>query len=285
MVPEVSRKQFVAQLPKEKDLYALKAASMEIKKMDAGFKDEKLFFNAGLVVLNNLSANIYRSKMPDDDLTKKPLYNKLLRELPFAMKIDTLSIQNSLLVYEEEINFEKGPGKLSFNKFNLLATNIQSGFGQKKMDDLKIKINCIFMNTSPMKVDWKLNVLDKSDGFNIKGSILKFDTKKLVAFTKPYSNMKQEGFFDEVYFNFTGNDVNSKGDFALKYHDLKVTLYKKNDSNKKNKLKSAVANLFVKNDSDGEAKNTKVEVKRIPEKSFYNFFWRNIEEGMKKVLI
>jgi len=285
MIPDVSRKQFVAQLPKEKDLYALKAASVEIKNMAAGFKNEKLFFDAGNVILNNISATIYRSKTPADDLSKKPLYNKLLRELPFAMNIDTLSIRNSLLVYEEALNFETGSGKLSFNKFNLLATNIQSGYGQKKMDDLKISITCLFMNIAPMKIDWKLNVLDKLDGFTIKGSILKFDTKKLGTFTKPYINIKQEGIFDEVHFNFTGNDVVSNGDFALKYHDLKVTLYQKKDPNKKSKIKSAIANLLVKNDSENETKTTNVSVKRIPEKSFYNFLWRNIAEGMKKILI
>jgi len=284
-VPDIGRTAFVKNLAKEKDLYDLKAASVEIKNMDAGYKDEKIFFNAGSIILDKVTADIYRSKMPEDDLTKKPLYNKLLRDMKFPLKLDTLSIRNSLLVYEEEINFEKGPGVITFNKFNLTATNLQSGFGQKKMDDLKIKINCVFMNSSPMKVDWKLNVLDKSDGFNIKGSILKFDTRKLVSFSKPYMNIKQEGMFDEVYFNIVGNDINSKGDFALKYRDLKVSIYKKKDPEKKNKLVSAVANLLVKNDSDGKTKNTKVEVTRIPEKSFYNFFWLNIMEGLKEILI
>ena len=285
MVPDVTRKQFVASLPKEKDLYALKAASIDIKNMDWGFKEEQFFFNAGSVTLDKVAANIYRSKVPADDLSKKKLYNKLLRDMKFPLKVDTLSVKNSLLQYEEEINFEKGPGLVAFHKFNLTAFNLQSGFGQTEMPDLRIRINCLFMNTSPMKVNWRLNVLDKTDGFNIKGSILNFDTKKLTVFTKPYINIKQEGVFDEVYFNFTGNDVNAKGDFALKYHDLKVAIYKKKHPEKKNKIVSALANLLVKNDSDGETKNAEVELKRIPEKSFYNFFWRSIQEGLKKILI
>jgi hypothetical protein len=35
------------------------------------------------------------------------------------MKIDTLSISNTKLVYEEEKNFDKGAGTLTFNDFNL----------------------------------------------------------------------------------------------------------------------------------------------------------------------
>lgn len=284
-VPDVGRSAFVKSLKKEKDLYDLKAKSVEIKNMDAGYKDETVFFNAGAIVLDKLTADIYRSKMPTDDLSKKKLYNQLLRDLKFPMKVDTLAIRNSLLVYEEEINFERGPGVITFNNFNLTATNIQSGFGQKKMDDLKIRIDCNFMNTSPMKVNWSLNVLDKTDGFNIRGSIFKFDTSKLVPFTKPYMNLTQQGMFDEVYFNIVGNDIKSKGDFGLKFHDLKVTLYKKKDPEKKAKLKSAIANLLVKKNSDDELKETEVDVTRIPEKSFYNFFWLNIMEGLKKILI
>ncbi|MNE75808.1 hypothetical protein D3C80_1720000 [compost metagenome] len=141
------------------------------------------------------------------------------------------------------------------------------------------------MNVSPMKVNWSFNVLDKSDGFNIKGSILKFPAKQLKPFTKPYMNVDVEGTLNEVYFNFTGNDVRSKGDFAIKYDDIKVTIYQKNNRKKKNKFLSAVGNLFVKNDSDEKIKEAEVEVERIPEKSFYNFFWRNIGEGLKKTLL
>lgn len=285
MIPEMTRWQFVRSIPKEKDLYTLKAASLDIRKMDWGFKDEKLYFSADALVLDKINANIYRSKEPIDDLTKKKLYNRMLRDVKFPLRIDTLKITDSDIVYEEEISFDKGPGKISFNKFNLTALNIKSSKGHDKMADVKISINCRFMNVSPMKVDWKFNVMNKSDSFNIKGSILNFNTKNLVSFTKNYSNMKQEGIFDEVYFNINGNDIASEGDFALKYHDLKVSLYKKKNPKKKNKIKTAVANLLIKNDSDDKTKNVEVSIKRIPEKSFYNFFWRNIEEGLKKVLI
>jgi hypothetical protein len=285
MVPEMTRRQFVAYIPKEKDLYTLKAASLDIRKMDWGFKDDKLYFSADALVLDKVNANIYRSKEPVDRPTKTKLYNRMLRDVKFPLRIDTVKLTDSDIVYEEEINFEKGPGKISFNKFNMTALHIKSAKGHDKMADVKIKISCRFMNASPMKIDWKFNVLDKTDGFNIKGSILNFNTKNLVSFTKNYSNMKQEGIFDEMYFNINGNDISSKGDFALKYHDLKVALYKKKDPKKKSKLKTAIANLLVKNDSDNKTKNTEVAVKRNPKTSFFNFFWRNIEEGLKKILI
>ncbi len=284
-IPRLSREAFVKAIPKEKDLYAIKAANLLIRDMKWGYRGKDFFFHTNAINLESVHANIYRPKMPPDDLSKKPLYNKLLREIPFDLKVDTLIVRNSILEYEEEKTFEKGAGLLSFRRFNMYVRNIASGFRKKKMEDVKIHIDCHFMNVSPMEVDWTLNILDKSDGFNIKGSILNFPANKLEPFTKPYMNISAEGMLDKVYFNFTGNDHISKGDFAIDYEDLKFTVYRKKDKEKKNKLLSAVVNLFVKKDTKEKVKNAEIEVERIHEKSFFNFLWRSIAEGLKKILI
>ena len=96
------------------------------------------------------------------------------------------------------------------------------------------------MKTSPLNVNWKLNVMDKTDGFRIQGNIANFNLENLNSFTKPYINVKTKGIFNKVVFDFTGNDVSSKGKFALEYDDLKVEIFKKDDRKKKNKLLTAI---------------------------------------------
>jgi hypothetical protein len=284
-LPEYSRTEFVQKLPKEKDLFTIKAATLDIKSMDWGYKEDVFFFNAKSVVLDGVNANIYRNKIPEDDLSKKPLYNALLREIKFPLQIDTLLIHRSKLVYEEEINFEKGPAKLTFDQFDLNAKHIQSGFGIKKAADVDIKINCRFMKDSPLKVHWSFNVLDLKDGFTIKGNIQNFDIKSMYQFTKPYINASFDGVFDSYAFNIIGNDKKAHGNASLKYKDLEVTFYKKNDPEKEAKLKNAVAKLILKKDSNETLKQAEIELERIQEKSFYNFLWRSIAESLKKILI
>lgn len=282
---EYSRAEFVRKIPVEKDIYSTSIKSISLKDMDWGFEEEDFYFHSKSIILDTVYANIYRSKIPNDDLSKKPLYNKLLREIPFKLQVDSLQIRESILEYEEEKTFEKGAGLLSFHRFNMAVTNVNSGYKEQKLSDVKIKVDCRFMNVSPMKVDWQFNVLDKMDRFTIKGTILNFPAEQLKPFTKPYMNVDVEGMLDEVYFNFAGNDLKSNGNFAIKYEDLNVTVYKKNSRKEKNKFLSAIGNLFVKKDSDEKVKEVEVEVERIPEKSFYNFLWRNIGEGLKKTLL
>jgi len=235
--------------------------------------------------LDEVDANIYRNKMPEDDLTKKKLYNDLLRNIPFELKVDTLFVKNSRLIYEEEVDFSKGPGILTFNKFNMFVTGIASGKNKTKMPDVKINVKAQFMNVAPLEVDWTFNVLDKSDGFNIKGKILNFPAERISTFTKPYVNATIKGDLDEVYFNFSGNDDIARGDFAINYDDLKVDIFKKKERKKKNKFLTSIANLFVKNDTKDKINAAEIEVERIKEKSFFNFLFRAIAEGLVKILI
>ncbi|MHC0439108.1 hypothetical protein [Flavobacterium sp. 3-210] len=284
-LPQFNRPNFVKRLEKEKDIYTLKFDSAQVAKMDWGFKNDRFYFKANSLVIHHFDANIYRSKIPKDDLSKKYLYNHLLRNIKFPLQIDTLQVLKSKLVYEEEIDFSKGSGVLTFDQFNLQATNLRSGFGLKKTNDVKIKVKCIFMKNSPLNVDWNFNVLDKTDGFHIQGIISNFDVVAMTKFTKPYMNTTFTGTFNKYRFNFYGNDNVSKGNASLDYDDLKVKLYKKKNPEKEAKLKTAVANLLVKNDSKDKAKTADVELERIQEKSFYNFLWRSIAESLKKILI
>lgn len=285
MKPRLSRRAFVRSIPKEKDLYDITAKSVSVNRIAWGFKDEQFFCKTGNVTIHEADADIYRSKLPDDDLTWKKLYNRLLREMKFEMQVDTLLLKNSRLVYEEAKDFEKGPGIITFNQFNMAVTGLTSGYNRTKMPDVNINVQCLFMDSAKLEVDWKFNVLDKSDGYNIRGRIFDFPAERLIPFTKPYMNAEIKGDLDEVYFNFTGNDKHATGDFAINYDNLKVKIFRKDDRKKKNKILTAIANLFVKKDTKDKVTTAEVELDRIREKSFYNFLWRSLAEGLKKILV
>ncbi|WP_306349998.1 hypothetical protein [Flavobacterium sp. '19STA2R22 D10 B1'] len=284
LIPEYDRVAFQRKIPKEKDLFTVNVKAIHLEKIDWGFEKDHFYFKSPKLTLDSLFANIYRNKEPADDLSTKPLYNKLLRELKFNLELDTLAINKSLVQYEEELSFKNGPGFLSFNNFNAEITNVYNGYQKNKLPDTKIKVDCRFMNTSALHVDWALNALDKSDGFTIRGSLKNFPSEKVSPFIKPHINVTTTGTLDQVYFNFKGNNWKSNGEFAIHYHDLKVVVYKKNGK-EKNKFLSGIGNLFVKKDSDEKIKKATVEVERIQEKSFYNFLWRNLADGLVKTLI
>ena len=252
-----------------------------------GFWDlgsEKQFLYGEHLKINNLNANIFRSKVPADDPTVKPMYSALLRKIKFPMIINTVSITNSLLEYEEDTKKSEGPGKLTFGNFNLTLKNLNSGKSPGKPTQIPIDINCRFMNSSPMEVKWTLDTASMNDAFTIAGHIADLPAPRINPFIEPYLKIRATGTINDLIFNFRGNVNGLNGKVQLKHKELKISLLK--DTGEKNKILSAVVNIFIKSNSADYPESVQVDnVKRDPTKSFFNLFWQGIQEGLKKTLI
>ena len=281
MIPTVSRSEFIRMIPVEKDLYTLKAPKISIQgKWNLLSKNKS--FNADQITIQAAHANIFRSKIPKDDASVKPMYSELLRRISFPFTVQKLELKSALLEYEEDTEKSEGPGKLTFGDFNMTAQNINSG---KRPGNTKIpiRIQCRFMNASPMNVTWNLDTASKDDRFQIKGSIADLPAPRINPFIEPYLKISATGSIDVLIFDFNGNKSGILGEMQIKHKDLKVDLLK--ESGEKKKVLSAIVNIFVKSDSGNFPDSVQIKAERDPSRSFFNLFWKGIEDGLKKTLV
>lgn len=284
MKPLISRAQFIKMIPVERDLYDIKANQITADGTWDLFSDNKSI-NASNVTIQSADANIFRSKIPNDDPKEKPLYSRMLRSIKIPMIVNNLNLKNSKLVYEEDTPESVGPGKLTFSNFNMNVKNLNSAKFKGKPTKVDIKINCSFMNFAPLSVNWNFDVADQRDIFYISGKAVNLPAQGINPFIRPYLHVTATGTIQEMLFNFKGNPKGLGGSFNLKHKDLKVAILDKNNQEKKGFL-TAVANLLVKSDSGKLPEDVSVEdVERDPTKSFFNLFWKGIEQGLKKTLI
>lgn len=285
MKPLVSRAQFIKMIPVERDLYDLKAGQISAEGEWDLFSHNK-FINASHVTIQSADANIFRSKIPKDDPKIKALYSKMLRSIKIPMNINNLDLKNSVLVYEEDTPESMGPGKLTFSNFNMNVKNLNSAKTKGKPTKVDIKINCSFMNLAPLSVNWNFDVADQNDGFAISGKTSNLPANGINPFIRPYLHVTATaGIIQEMLFNFKGNPAGLHGTFNLKHKDLKIAVLNKHNHEKKGFL-TAVANVFLKSNSGSFPESVTVEnVERDPTKSFFNLFWKGIEQGLKKTLI
>ncbi|MCT2563639.1 hypothetical protein [Chryseobacterium herbae] len=285
MKPLVSRAQFIKMIPVERDLYDIKVSQIAADGHWDLFSDNKSI-NASNVAVLGADANIFRSKIPNDDPKVKPLYSKLLRSIKIPMTVNNLDLKNSVLVYEEDTPESAGPGKLTFANFNMNVKNLNSAKTKGKPTKVDIRINCSFMNLAPLSVNWNFDVADHNDGFAISGKTSNLPASGINPFIRPYLHVTAtSGTIQEMLFNFKGNPAGLNGTFNLKHKDLKIAVLNKNNQEKKGVL-TAVANLFIRSDSGKYPEAVAVEnVERDPTKSFFNLFWKGIEQGLKKTLI
>ena len=281
--PKFTKTRFTSKISTEKDWYNVKIAQTRITDFHWKLKDNQPKINVGNVLINNLQAQIYRSKSPKDDLTRKKLYSELLRSIKFPLLVKNLNIRNSNLVYEEDLPNGNKPGKLTFSQFNLNAQNLNSNKGFKNTV-VQIKIHTHFMNVAPMKVNWSFDTANLQDDFSISGQINDLPAESINAFVTPYSHKKVEGNIHEVRFNFKGNRNEISGNYTMKHENVKVKVLDEK-TKKEKKVLSAVTNLIVRTNSKSETENVVVHTTRNPTKSFFNLLWKGVEEGLKKTLV
>lgn len=284
MVPKVSRAQFIKMIPHERDLYTLEAKNLYFRGNYDLINSEK-FINLSQLTLNNVDANIFRSKLPPDDLRQKPLYSRMLRSIKFPLFVENLDLKNSVLVYEEDIPTSDGPGKLIFKPFNMQVKNINSAKQKQQSSKVNIVINTGFMNGSPLHVNWSFDTRDYNDHFGISGNISDLPAARLNPFIEPYLHITATGLIKRLDFNFNGDPNQISGVMEMHHDNLKIAI-KKKDSDQKNKFLSAIANLFIKSDSDKFPESVQIkQVERDPTKSFFNLFWRGLQDGLAQTLI
>jgi len=168
---------------------------------------------------------------------------------------------------------------------NMNVKNLNSAKMKGKPTKVNIKIDCTFMKTSPLSVNWSFDTADQGDRFSIAGRAAGIPAAAINTFIVPYLSVSATGTIQEMLFDFKGNPKGIGGTFNLKHTDLKVSILDKESKEKKGVL-SAVANIFIKTDSGKFPESVVVEgVERDPTKSFFNLFWKGIEDGLKKTLI
>ena len=94
---------------------------------------------------------------------------------------------------------------------------------KKKGVDTKvpIKINCQFMDTSPMLVNWNFDTADLRDNFTIGGYIHHLPAVDITPFIKPYMNITATGTITSLNYHFKGNNDIMNGKFKITHQDLK----------------------------------------------------------------
>ncbi|SFU27214.1 protein of unknown function [Pustulibacterium marinum] len=278
--PRFSKKEYINHIDYQDDWMDLTVSNIKIHHYDVNFFEERKSIKIPKIEIDSTYLNLYRDKSVKRDFSYKPMYSKMLRDLDFDLVVDSLEITNTKLDYEERLP-GRVPGIIDFADMHILITDINNVDTSKKTN---ITIDCQFLKEAPLHVDWMFDIHSKKDYFEIKGNLGSVDVKQLNNFMDPMMNIQVSGRVDAVMFNFYGTDASAKGEFTMKYHDLKVELLKKGDRKKKRKFLSAIANIFVhKVREDLDAKQ--IEVERTKYKSFFNYFWLCVQDGIKKTVV
>jgi hypothetical protein len=282
-LPKYSRSQFNRMIAVEEDLYTIKAKSISITDKNSVIGG-KTSIDLDHIILDGIDCNIYHDLAPPDDNSARYMFSKKLRDVKFPLYIRQVDIKNSKLAYEEIAEKAQIPGKITFDHFNAKIANVNSAKMKGKPTMVKVDTDFKFFGDAPTDVHWQFDVANTNDDYTINGTIKDLSVENANLFVRPYLNVTLDGKIHYLKFDYKGNSSKIGGNFYFKYTDMHVNFMNKN-TGKERKLLTAIANIFVKNDSKGEPDHVEVEKERDPNRSFFNTLWQGIMEGLKKYLI
>jgi len=281
-LPKYSRAGFSKVIAKESDLYTIKVKKINIKDHNTQL-GKNSSIDLSKISIDGLHCNIYHDLAPPDDIAVRYLFSKKLRDVKIPLFIKEISIKNSDLEYEEDAEKSNIPGKLTFNNFQAVITNVNNAKIKGRSTIINTDASFDFYGKAETKVNWKFDVKDLADKFTIKGDIQKLSAENVNLFVRPYLNITLDGNIDYLKFDYYGSQEGIAGKFYFKYNDMYVNFLNKKGNERK--FLNTIANWFVKNESKGEPGHVVIDKKREPERSFFSMLWQGIMEGLKKYLI
>ncbi len=282
VLPLLSKDKFHQSITTERDYMNLKGKLLKVKAPLLSNRHNNTHFSSGMITLDQFYFDIYRDKRIADDTTIKPLYSSMLRELDTKITIDSIAISNSTIVYTEHPDSDADAGVLEFHNITL-HSGVLSNVATAK--PVRIKIDASFMNQAPMQVEWRFDVADSSDAFNINGSFKNIQASSLNSFLTPVMQVKSMGALDRLYFNFDGNRKDATGAMHLSFNRFDISIYDQETKKIKSFL-STIANMIIGGQEDnGMQKKEGISVERDPTKSFWNYFWLCIRNGLFDIII
>ena len=274
-------------IKKERDHFNVEIASVEILGQDMGFHGDSIFdFSSKNIVFEQPKLEVYRDKLVADDTTRKDLYSKMLRILNIDLTIDEVNIKNGTIVYEEKVKAENKAGQLKFNQLDANITKLSNTYPEG--EKTKIDISAIFMENTPLKVDWQFDVNNVNDQFTFAADLGLLKADHLNPFMQPNLNIKLEGELLKTYFTIDANANKGSIDLKTDYDQFDIVILKSN-GREKNKFLSNIVNLFVAKSSDKKENDfrygSSTEVDRDKTKSVFNYVWLNVKSGLQSAMI
>ncbi len=285
IIPKYSKDGHQKTINVEKDRYDLSIDSIDLLDFNWNIQDS-LSLKSRLVKIDGVNFDIYRDKLKPDDTTFKPMYSRMLRNLPIKLGLDSVTLSRTNIKYEENIHEDRETAVVNFTNMNASLANITNiGMNRDDFPQTRVHVKASFMKTASLNVDLNFDVRNKSDQFHISGQMGGLAADQINQFLKPAMNIEASGEIVSMFFNFSGTNVSAVGDVRLEYNNFKVEVLRK-DGKRKNKVISALANLIVKNKAMNDKANYKdISVKRDQTKSFWNYLWSCVKSGALKTFL
>ncbi|MBK9421173.1 MAG: hypothetical protein IPN44_08970 [Flavobacteriales bacterium] len=230
----------------------------------------------------------FRDKtMTDAPYKVKPMPAKLLRDLPFGVRVDTLLVDGLDVEYNEKDVVTSAFGQLRFTNIIATVTGLDNTRPERK-NKLRLVATARVYETAPVRFKFESAVFDSSDHFSARAHIGALPFTAFNAMTNDLLLVKATaGSIGGIEYTLDADKNKGHGRVDMEYSDLKVRIAKRDGAREKDGLKSFLANQLVrsKNLSGSNFRHGDFTVERKKDRQIFNYMWSGLREGMMETVL
>lgn len=289
--PNYGKYEFGKKTGRQIDRFNLYCEKIIIYNADAKKLLEMQDFDINHLLIKKMHLHVFRDKHIQSVPENKLFIQSLLKHLPFNLNIDSISVHNSDVTYEERNASSSQPGKVSFNKIEAVILNVHNTI-QQKNDSLIIRAAALLNDKGKININLVFPLIGDTESFYCSGALGKIQLEEMNTIMKNNAFLYfTDGMVDTLNFHFKAGKYYSRGKMLFKYHDLRIALKEKNENDTtgiKEKVKSFIANTFVLNKDNPANKQVAYPVnllyQRRPDKFIFSYSWKTLLFGIKKTI-
>ncbi|WP_375579554.1 hypothetical protein ABWH96_00320 [Marivirga tractuosa] len=283
--PIYSKKRFAERKGVEKTYLKIKADSLTVS--DWKWKElEGVFAEEITLVGGNLYAHKDKNyELPDDRFV--PILTEELRKSDIPIYIKKVKVEDSFIGYEQLSKGKEKTGKLHFDNVEGEITNISNVKDSIKNTGNSLTIEASGNFYGKGKLETTMNYSLESSAFQIEGSLSEMEIAPINNFIQNIYPVKvKSGKTDKVEFDFSGDNIKSKGELRFYYSGLKLESEIKDEEGKLlDKAVTKVGNwVLAQNNPKSEEDEMEIgrfEHERDTRKSMFNFWAKSVVAGFK----
>ncbi len=288
LIPNYGKYEFAHQLGKQTDRITLIVPQLVLDGVDFNALADSVV-KVAKVQIESFDLVAFRDKrVPSRDETYVPLPMKSFLDFQYAVQIESVQINHSMVSVEEIPEDRSVSSRITFEDIHATLTHFYNRPSAKNERPALLHATGLLMGEGQIDALFVLP-LEKNANYKTTGSIRKLFFAKLNPALEPLANLRMKsGYLNEMTFAFNYNDLTSKGVLEIDYQDLQLTALGK-DHHSTREMRTWLLNALVENDRNHTLASAKhrgeINIPRDQQRFIFNIWWKSIRDGLKSIVM
>jgi hypothetical protein len=239
---------------------------------------------ADSLLISGAALDVARDKtMPDEPYIVKRLPARLVRDIPIKLCIERIVLDRVNVMYHEKGPLSPEFGDVTFTDIHADITGLCTT-DTLRTDTLVVMATAKGYDKANIRLKVRTKIFDPSDRFQVDALISGLPFRVFNQMTADLILVRATaGTIGGVDLTMTADNDRAVGRVDMEYDKLSVEMLKQDGTGKKDKFKSTLVNLAVRDHnlrSDPDFRHGDFTIERQKDRSIFNYLWSGLREGM-----